>query len=232
MVLFISCCRRTEIREGFDGDYLTYRAIFNFYLPLALTSLLALGVQPAVTFFVGKSRMAIESLAVLPVISGLLFLFMSCGMSFHDVVIALVGDNKRNLKALRNFALGLGVVTIGLLAGIGFTPLSYFWFHRVSGLSVELTQFALTPVKLLTVMPGLWMLVTFQRSVLVSARHTAPTTWGTGVELLIVLAALFVTIVYLDFVGVVAAATAFLLGRIGGMLCLVRPFSKVVKTFK
>ncbi len=222
----------TEIGEGVDGDSLTYRAILNFYLPLALTSLLALGVQPAVTFFVGKSRMAIESLAVLPVISGLIFLFMSCGMSFHDVVIALVGDNNRNFKALRNFALGLGVVTTGLLVGIGFTPLSYFWFHGVSGLSVELTQFALTPVKLLTVMPGLWMLVTFQRSVLVSARHTAPITWGTGVELLIVLAALFVTIVHLDFVGAVAAATAFLLGRIGGMLCLVRPFSKVVKAFK
>ncbi len=223
---------KTEIKEGDDGDHLTYRAIFHFYLPLALTSLLALGVQPAVTFFVGKSRMAIESLAVLPVISGLTFLFMSCGMSFHDVVIALVGDNSRNFKALRNFALGLGVITVGLLACIGFTPLSYFWFHRVSGLSVELTQFALTPVKLLTVMPGLWMLVTFQRSVLVSIRHTAPTTWATGLELLIVLTTLFVTIGYLDFVGAVAAATAFLLGRIGGIIYLVRPFSKAVKTFQ
>jgi hypothetical protein len=44
---------------------LTYPAIIKFYWPLAMTSLLALGVQPAVTFFVGKSRMAIESLAVL-----------------------------------------------------------------------------------------------------------------------------------------------------------------------
>jgi len=222
----------TEIKEGVDEDSLTYRAIFNFYLPLAMTSLLALGVQPAVTFFVGKSRMAIESLAVLPVISGLIFLFMSCGMSFHEVVIALVGDKNRNFKALRNFALGLGLVTVGLLACIGFTPLSFFWFHRVSGLSVELTQFALTPVKLLTVMPGLWMLVSFQRSVLVSTRHTTPITWATGLELLIVLATLFVAIVYLDFIGAVAAATAFLLGRISGMLYLIRPFSKVVKTFQ
>ncbi|MGA3015452.1 MAG: hypothetical protein ABSD71_15625, partial [Bacteroidales bacterium] len=125
----------------------------------------------------------------------------------------------------------LGVVTVGLLACIGFTPLSYFWFYRVSGLSAELTQFALTPVKLLTIMPGLWMLVSFQRSVLVSARHTAPTTWATGLELLIVLATLFVSIGYLDFVGALAAATAFLLGRIGGILYLFRPFSKVVKTF-
>jgi O-antigen/teichoic acid export membrane protein len=124
------------------------------------------------------------------------------------------------------------VIIVGLLACIGFTPLSFFWFNKVSGLSVELTQFALTPVKILTVMPGLWMILSFQRSILVSARQTSPTTWATGLELLIVLAILFVAIVYLDFVGAIAAATAFLLGRIGGILGLVRPFSRVVKTFE
>ena len=212
-------------------DVLTYRAIFKFYLPLALTSLLALGVQPAVTFFVGKSRMAIESLAVLPVIHGLIFIFMSCGLSFHEASIALIGNRNRNYKELRNFALILSLVTVGLLACFGFTPLSHFWFRMVSGLSVELTQFALTPVKLLTIMPGIWLLLTFQRSILVSARHTGPITWATGLELMIVLVSLFVAIRYFDAIGAIAAAIAIILGRAGGTLCLFPAFLRTLKSF-
>lgn len=39
---------------------LSYRKIYLFYYPLALTSLLALGVHPLVTFFIGHSRMALS----------------------------------------------------------------------------------------------------------------------------------------------------------------------------
>ncbi|MFH0789082.1 MAG: hypothetical protein V2B13_15910 [Pseudomonadota bacterium] len=223
---------QTDHQGGDKKDLLTYRAIFKFYFPLALTSLLALGVQPAVTFFVGKSRMAIESLAVLPVIHGLVFIFMSCGLSFHEASIALLGNQNRNYKELRNFALGLSVITIGLLACIGFTPLSNLWFRHVSGLSAELTQFALTPVKILVIMPGLWMLLTFQRSVLVNTRNTGPITWATGLELTIVILTLYIGIRYLDAIGAIVAAVALILSRIGGNLCLFPPFLKTLKGMK
>jgi O-antigen/teichoic acid export membrane protein len=213
-------------------DPLTYRAIINFYLPLALTSLLALGVQPSITFFVGKSRMAIESLAVLPVINGLVFIFMSVGLSYHEASIALLGEDNHNFKALRNFALILGAVSMALLAAIGFTPLSYFWFRLVSGLSEHLTEFAITPVKILAVMPAIWIMLTFQRSVLVNSRHTGPITWATGVELALVLLTLFLVIRTLDFIGAVGAATALLVGRTGGTLCLLPSFLKILKGSK
>jgi hypothetical protein len=216
--------------NGQPKDTLTYRAIFKFYLPLALTSLLALGVQPAVTFFVGKSRMAIESLAVLPVINGLVFLFMSCGLSFHEASIALMGNRNRNYQELRNFALILCGVTVGALACIAFTPLSNLWFQFVSGLPLELAQFALNPLKVLTIMPGIWVLLTFQRSVLVSARNTGPITWATGMELLIVIATLFVSIRYFDALGAMAAALALILGRIGGNFSLFPPFLRTLKS--
>jgi Na+-driven multidrug efflux pump len=43
---------------------LHYRDIIRFYIPLALTTLLALGVHPLVTFFVGHGRFALESRGV------------------------------------------------------------------------------------------------------------------------------------------------------------------------
>ena len=61
-------------RQADDVKPLTYPAITKFYYPLAMTSVLALGVHPMVIFFVGQSRYAIESLAVLPVITSLIFI--------------------------------------------------------------------------------------------------------------------------------------------------------------
>ena len=65
-----------------EGDAsLRLWTIVSFYMPLALTSLLAMAVQPMVTFFMfmGQSRYALESLAVLPIVHGLTFIFRAIG---------------------------------------------------------------------------------------------------------------------------------------------------------
>jgi hypothetical protein len=122
-------------QENDDKDVLTYKEIYNFYYPLALTSTLGLGVQPVVIFFIGQSRMAIESLAVLPVVTSFVFIFRALGLSYQEVVIALMGEEKKNFIPLRNFAYSLGAVLTIVLALVAFTPLSDIWFRVVSGLS-------------------------------------------------------------------------------------------------
>ena len=64
---------KTQTNE--TESVLTQRGILNFYYPLALTSLLTLGIQPFVTFFIGQSKMAIESFAVMPVVTSFVFHF-------------------------------------------------------------------------------------------------------------------------------------------------------------
>jgi len=76
-----------------EGEDISYRKIIDFYLPLALTTTIALGVHPVVTFFVGRAKFPIESLAVLPVINSLVFIFRSLGLSYQEVGISLLGDN-------------------------------------------------------------------------------------------------------------------------------------------
>jgi hypothetical protein len=215
--------------KGRAPNPLSYREIVQFYLPLAMTSILALGTQPLVTFFVAHGRMAIDSLAVLPVIFGLVFIFMSFGLSFHEASIALLGERQRHYAALRDFAFGLGTITVGLLGLIGFTPLATLWFHKVSGLPLVLTHFSLLPLKILTPLPGIWVWLTFQRSVLVNARRTRPITWATGLELLLIVFTLLISIRYFDLVGVVAASLALVIGRVGANLYLLNPFLKALK---
>jgi len=68
--------KKIKMIRSIEGkEDLTYKGIIEFYYPLALTSILSLGVHPLVTFMLGQSRMAIESLAVLPVINALVFIF-------------------------------------------------------------------------------------------------------------------------------------------------------------
>jgi O-antigen/teichoic acid export membrane protein len=193
---------------------LTYPYISKFYYPLALTSILTLGVHPMVTFFMGKSRFAIESLAVLPVINVLIFMFRSFGLSFQEVVIALMIDKKTSYIQLRNFAFFMGIAVTGGLSLVAFTPMANIWFHHISGLSLELTSFAYLPTQILVLLPASAVLISFQRGILVNIKNTGPITWATAIEVGIIIGVLYVTITLFDFVGVVAAACAYTIGRI------------------
>ncbi|MEE4270391.1 MAG: hypothetical protein V2I67_01870 [Thermoanaerobaculales bacterium] len=193
---------------------LHYREIFRFYVPLALTTLLALGVHPLVTFFVGHGRLALQSLAVLPVINALIFIFRSIGLAYQEVGIALMGEREEGYVALRRFAVVLGIaVTVGL-GLIAWTPLGPIWFSRVAGLSPELTQFALLPTRILVLIPGLAVVLSFQRAVHVRAKRTMPVTFATIIEVVGIVAVLGAGVFFFDAVGAVAAAAALLVGRL------------------
>lgn len=209
---------------------LSYKSIFNFYYPLAMTSILNLGVFPMVTFFMAQSRMPLESLAVLPVIHSLVFILRSLGLSFQEVGIALLGEKQKNYVPLRNFAILLGVVVLILFSIVSFTPLAFLWFNKVSGLSVELSLFALLPTKILTLTPTLMVLLTFLRSIMVSSRKTKQITIATFLELTTVIVLLLVTTQVFGMIGAVGAAASMAIARMFANGYLIFPTIKVLKT--
>jgi hypothetical protein len=223
---------REEKEIASENPRLSYREILHFYYPLALTSLLGLGVQPLVTFFMGNSRMALESLAAFPVVHSLVFIFRGVGLSFQEVGIALIGKSNENYRLLRNFASGLGITLVGLLAVIAFTPLSSWWYIKVSGLSPSLAAFALLPTQILAVMPGLTVLLSFQRSLLVTNKKNTPITIATAIEVLGILLLLLWFIRYLDLIGIIAAAMALILGRLMANGYLFYPYLKIIRQKK
>ncbi|MCU0287896.1 MAG: hypothetical protein MUF15_16085, partial [Acidobacteria bacterium] len=161
---------------------ITYRFISRFYYPLALMNILSMGVHPMVTFFMGKSRNPLESLAVLPVLNSLLFIFRSFGLSYTEVVIAKLGDDKNHYIPLRNFAIFMAVAVSSGLAMVAFTPLNEIWFHQISGLSLELTAYTYLPLRLLVFLPALTVWINFQRAILVTIKNTLPISLATLVE--------------------------------------------------
>ena len=213
-----------------SGTALSYGAITTFYYPLALTTLLSLGLQPVVTFFMGHSVASLESLAVLPVVFALVFIFRSLGLAYQEVGIALIGDDLGGYVPLRRFATMLGVGVVVALGLIAWTPLAELWFSRVSGLSPELTRFAILPARLLVILPGLTVLLSFQRAMLVNFKATRHVTWATAIEVVGVVTLLAVGVFMMGWVGVVAAAIALVIGRIGANLYLVGSLRRLRRT--
>jgi len=218
----------SEERQHSEAESLTYGMTARFYLPLALTSILGLGVSPLVTFSMGHSRMAIESLAVLPVINALVFLFRSLGFSFQEVGIALFGERDQGYRPLRHFAILLGLAVSLGLSLVAFTPLSSVWFQGVSGLSAALAAFALWPTRIVAVMPGLEVLLSFQRALLVNHRKTGPITLAACIEVAGIGIFLFLSIRVFGMVGAIAAALSITLGRVLANVYMTFPYLKTL----
>ncbi len=191
----------------------TYRAIARFYAPLALSSMLLLAVHPTITFFLARARAPVESLAVFPVVRGLVFLFSCLGLSYQEVGIALLGDRGEGFRPLARFAAGLAGLTSVGLAVVAFTPLCDVWFRTISGLSPELARFARLPARILVVVPALTVALSFLRALFVRAGTTGPIIAATAADVLTLAAGLALGIGPAGWVGAVAGAAALDAGR-------------------
>jgi progressive ankylosis protein len=211
---------------------LTFTYITKFYYPLALMTILTLGVHPMITFFMGKSRYPLESLAVLPVVNSLTFIFRAIGLSYQEVVITFLGKSETNYAMLRNFGLMIGCALVLGLGLIAYTPLSEIWFYQISGLSKELTEFSYVPIQILAFLPGFSVLLTFQWATLMYTRKTFPISWSTSIEVTMIIVSLAICVYYFQMIGAVAATVSYAIGRICSNLFLA-PFSlRAARHFK
>jgi O-antigen/teichoic acid export membrane protein len=204
----------TPCPPGGASELLTYRGISRFYVPLALTSLIGIAVQPLLTFFMGRAASPVESLAVFPVVNSLAFLFRALGLSFQDASIALIGRDREHRRELAAFSRILAVTSMIGLGLIAFTPLASVWFETISGLSADLASLAYIPTRLAVPVAGLSVVLAFQRSILMQARVTRPITVATTLEVAVIALGFVVGGFWLGWIGVTAAFAAFVVGRI------------------
>ena len=155
---------------------LTFAVFMDFYIPLALTSLLNLLVQPIGSAAVSRMPRPIESLAAWAVVSGLIFMLRSGGIAYNEVVVALL-DRPRSSAPLWRFAVILITASSLLLLLITITPLAWLWFSGVSGLSTELAKLATTSLWLALPGPALAVLQSWYQGTMLHDRRTRASPW-------------------------------------------------------
>jgi hypothetical protein len=151
---------------------LTFHAFRHFYTPLVLTSLLSLLAQPIGSSAISRMPDPLPSLAVWPVVTGLIFLLRSLGVALNEVVVALL-DEAGSVGNLRRFALWLAAVSTLILLTIAATPLATFWFSRVAALPPDLALLAQRGLWFGLLIPALAVFQSWYQGALLHGRRTS-----------------------------------------------------------
>ncbi|MGE3938233.1 MAG: hypothetical protein AB7F90_06155 [Nitrospirales bacterium] len=152
LIHILACPAIRLVRNQTLVSGLSIRKLVSFYLPLAATPLLTLATLPIISAALSRMPMALESLAVWPVLGGLTFVFRSVGFAFQEVVIAL-SPKREMVIPLKYFAGGLACCTTGSLLFLAVTPLATFWFDSVAALKPDLSLLAQQGLWIALLMP-------------------------------------------------------------------------------
>ncbi|RMH61502.1 MAG: hypothetical protein D6677_11535 [Calditrichaeota bacterium] len=194
--------------------------VIRFYYPLALATFIGLATMPMLTFFIGQSRMALESLALLPVVNAFIFIFRSIGLSFQEVAITFLGHSGERYRWVHRFVIKTAFVITFLVLIIVVTPLISYWYGHINGLSPELAALAIPPTLLLAAGPALTLYISWQRAVEMQTRRTRHVSNATILEVAVIALIMTIGIRIGDWVGITAAAVALMGGRLSGNLYL------------
>lgn len=214
------------------AEPITLPGFLNFYIPLVLTAFLHVLVQPIIS--AGLSRMpgALDSLAVWPVVFGLLILFTSAGMAYTEVVVVLL-DEPYAFHKLSRFTAWLGLVTVNLLLVVAATPLAALWFKDVAALPPALVSLANWGLWLTLPMPGLTVLQSWYQGILMYSKWTRSITESVVIFLVANAALLWLGVLWGQaaglFIGMVAWTLANLI-RTAWLWYRARPTMQAAKT--
>ncbi|GAB4542030.1 MAG: hypothetical protein Kow0063_33520 [Anaerolineae bacterium] len=222
--------RHLELAEPVQPP-LTFRVFLEFYIPLAMTSLLVLLVQPIGAAALSRMPRPLESLAVWPIVSGLIFMLRSLGIAYNEVVVALL-DEPGSTPGLRQFALLLATTTTLLLVTIAATPLATFWFGRVSGLSLPLLVLARTALWAALPVPGSNVLQSWYQGAMVHNRRTRGITEAMSVFLVTSSVCLWAGVAWGQVVGLYIGLLAFSVASLAQTLWLWQRSRPVMRSLR
>lgn len=171
-----------ELAHAGTPEPLRMAAVVRFHLPLAMTSLLSLLLQPLIS--AGLARLPDEkaTLAAWPVLFAILMVFQSGGFALPEVVIAL-HRGPDGQRVLQRFAGLLLVIVVASFAVFALTPLGELYLRRVAGLEPSLIQQVRLGMIGGAALPVLHLVEYWRRGLLVSLRSTSDIYRGMGLQL-------------------------------------------------
>jgi hypothetical protein len=150
---------------------LTWQVFWAFYFPLVMTSLLSLLANPIGSAALSRMPLALESLAIWTVITGLIFILRSLGIAYNEVVVALL-DDCGAYPYLKHFAGLLAAAATVFLLVVTATPLSHLWFQGISALRPDLAELAQQALWFALPLPALSVLQSWYQGTILYDKRT------------------------------------------------------------
>lgn len=199
--------------EPTDSENLSLKQMVHFYIPLAITSWITLGIRPLLNLGITKGLYPIESLAVWPVVLAYLFLYTSISQSLQEIIIAQY--KKENLKVIKSFVNNVAIsLTILYIVIYFIKPLWGLWFINVSKLPTELLIYLPISLGVLILLPFFSAKIALYRASLVAERQTTSITIGVFINVATLLLSILILPYIFKVAGVYIAALAYVLSFI------------------
>lgn len=215
--------REMKKRVGTSPDHpetaLSFRRLTAFYVPLAVTPMMTLIGLPLVSAALSRMPLAIESLAVWPVLSGLTFALRSFGIAFNEVVLALV-DEPGAGPVLRRFAGLLAASTTLFLLLFVSTPIATLWFGGVTGLAPDLVALARAAMWIVVAFPAVSVYQSYKQARIVNSHRTRGVTEAVALQLVTSTAILASGVLNGGIIGLFVGITANFAGNVAQLLWL------------
>ena len=211
---------QTKLPEA-DTSLLSWDKFMQFYIPLALTSVLLLGSQPLGSAALARMPNALNSLAVWPVLVAFIFLFRGMGFAYNEVVVTALKEKRATFAELSQFALIISLGLTAVLTLIAFTPLAKVYFAGIAGLEPELARMAIAALIFGSIWPAISTFRNLYQGVLVYNGQTRFVTESVVASLVVTAVLLVIGVRLQSYPGLFVGVMAFIIGNLVQVLWLI-----------
>ena len=177
---------------------LRYLDLVQFYLPLAIMSMIMMSSQSVITAALAKTTDPVIALAAYSVGRSVANMLQAPLRAMMKLTLA-TAISKESAHNLLKVARQVGAVVLALMALIAFTPLNRIVFINLMGVSEDLFLPSLNVFRAYMVMPLLSVIRTPRQGFIVLRRKTIWLTMSTIIRI----SAMFVTAVFINSSGII-----------------------------
>jgi len=192
---------------------ISHRELIRFYLPLAISPLVALLALPIGSAGISRMPESLLCLAVWPALNGLSFASRSAAVAYNEVVVSLA-DRPGARPILFRFGVNWGLVISVLLFLMCATPLSDLWFRVAMGLEEDLVGIGVRALWFAIPLPVFTFVRSLYQGMLVAGRETRGVTEAVVIQVVTVSAILFGGVLLRGPIGADVAMFGFTAGTV------------------
>jgi hypothetical protein len=158
--------------DGEEKDLISWKELFSFTAPLVPTQLINLGWMSLGSAAMSRMVNPIASLAVWPVLSGMINILRSFGNACNETTLSVVAK-EGYYTVTRKFTFFIGLFCSFLYLLILLTPLGDFWFINLSSLPPNLVALAKQALPLIFLIPLVNAMLNFFQAILLAGKKTS-----------------------------------------------------------
>ena len=192
---------------AFTESQRSERYLFLFYLPLALSIVLATAGEPILQSGMARAPMSSASLAAYPVFISILWLGLTPLSNAQQVVIAEVRD-RASFLAVRRFIFTMIAVVAGVVSVLTIPAVSEFVLGTVVGISGEVKALAMSNFRLLPAIPLILGSRSLFYGTLVARHHSAPIRSAAILQLIVMVMIVAAGVWHAEYSGLFVAICA------------------------